>query len=233
MEGTGEGEAREATETAGAADGEAGPDPAGAWRRPPRHVVVVAAVVAGVVLIGGVALAARGGDPSPPPAADAGTARSDRSTSTTAEPVDTTATTLAPTTVAPPVTEAAPTSAPASAPPSSRPAGTAPPAAQAATCFAPWPPAGGPLPTVAGGPGQAVAFGPPSASCVNAAGGCMVSVVLRWSDGYTEVGSMVLAEPGSYTASGDRGTNWNFTVSDDRLCSANGGNYSNVWPPGT
>ncbi|HEY7070561.1 MAG TPA: hypothetical protein VH479_10620 [Acidimicrobiales bacterium] len=232
MEGTGEGEAGEATETAGAGDGETGPDPAGAWRRPPRHVVVVAAVVAGVVLIGGVALAAQGGDPSPPPAADAGTARSDRSTSTATEPAEAT-TVVAPTTVAPPVTEAAPTSAPASAPPSSRPAGTAPPAAQAATCFAPWPPAGGPLPTVAGGPGQAVAFGPPSASCMNAAGGCMVSVVLRWSDGYTEVGSMVLAEPGSYTASGDRGTNWNFTVSDDRLCSANGGNYANVWPPGT
>jgi len=223
MEGTGE--AGEGTEAAEAAV-------AGGRRRPPRPILLVAAAIAGVMLLGGVALAARGGDPSPSPAADAETASSDRSTSSATEPVETTTTTLAPTTAAA-VTEPAPTGAP----PSSRPAGTAPPATPAAprvaTCFHPWPQPMGPLPTVVAEPGKSVAFGPPAPSCVDESDGCMVSIVLRWSDGYTEVGSAVLAEPGSYTVNGDRGTTGTFTVSDGRVCTATGGNYSNVWPPGT
>ena len=84
-----------------------------------------------------------------------------------------------------------------------------------------------------GGPDKFVAFGPPAAGCVDVADGCRVSVTLRWSDGYTEVASRVLAEPGQYTVNGDRGTNWTFTVSDDRVCISNGGNWTNVWPLGT
>jgi hypothetical protein len=90
-----------------------------------------------------------------------------------------------------------------------------------------------PQPTVPAPPGQSVASGPPTTHCIDGADGCLVSVVLRWSDGYTEVASLVLAEPGSYTVNGDRGTSWSFAVSDDGVCTDTGGTYSDVWRPGT
>jgi hypothetical protein len=232
---TGEGEAGD--EAADAAP--AGGDGEGGERRwPERPVVLAVGVIAGVVLIGGLALAARGGDPAPSTEASAQSEPSERSTSTTAEPVDTTGTTLAATTAppAPPVTGPAPTTAPPpTGPPRSVPPATQtpPPPSRAASCAHPWPPPSGPLPTVFAPPGSFSAFGPPAASCVDVADGCLVSVTLRWSDGYTEVGSLVLAEPGQYTVNGDRGTSWTFTVDDAPVCISNGGNWSNVWPPGT
>jgi hypothetical protein len=75
-------------------------------------------------------------------------------------------------------------------------------------------------------------FGPRAAGCVDVAEGCLVSFVLL-VDGFAEVGSLVLAAPRSYTVSGDRGTNWNFAVHDDLTCTAHGGTWENVWPPGT
>lgn len=229
---TGEGEGLDEAADAATPDGEDDGDGDAGGRRWP--VVLAAAAIAGVVLVSGVALAAVGGDASPQPEAGAPAEPSERSTSTTTEPAETTSTTLATTTTAvpaPPVTEPAPTAAP----PSSRPPATQAPAPpRPATCFRPWPASGGgTLPTVVAGPGKFVAFGPPTRSCEDVADGCLVSVTLRWSDGYTEVGSLVVAEPGQYTATGDRGTSGTFTVSADRVCTSTGGHYSNVWPLGT
>src|SRR5262245_1325714 len=234
----GEGEGLDEAADAATPEGDDDDNDAGGPRWP---VVVVAAIIAGVVLISGVALAAVGGDAGPQPDAGAPAEPTERSTSTTTEPVGTTATstTLAPTTTAAPaapVSDAAPTTAaPAARPPRSVPPATQAPAPpRPATCFRPWPNSGaGTLPTVYAGPGKFVAFGPPGASCVDVADGCLVAVTLRWSDGYSEVGSAVVAEPGQYTVNGDRGTTWTFTVNNDRMCTSNGGNYSNVWPPGT
>jgi hypothetical protein len=230
---TGEGEGSDQAADAAAAEAAGDGDGAAGERRwPARPVALLAAATAGVVLLSGVALAALGGERHPPEAG-ARTEPSGRSTSTTAEAAETTSTTVAPTTtVAPaPVTEPGATAAP----PSSRPPATQGPAPpRTATCFRPWPPfRGGTLPTVVGGPGKFVAFGPPTPGCVDVDDGCLVSITLGWSDGYTEVGSAVLAEPGQYPVNGDRGTTWMFTVSGDRVCSSSGGNYSNVWPPGT
>jgi hypothetical protein len=231
---TGEGEGSDQAADAAAAEAAGDGDGAAGERRwPARPVALLAAATAGVVLLSGVALAALGGERHPPEAG-ARTEPSGRSTSTTAEAAETTSTTVAPTTTvapAPPVTEPAATAAP----PSSRPPATQGPAPpRTATCFRPWPPfRGGTLPTVVGGPGKFVAFGPPTPGCVDVDDGCLVSITLGWSDGYTEVGSAVLAEPGQYPVNGDRGTTWMFTVSGDRVCSSSGGNYSNVWPPGT
>ena len=228
---TGEGEGSH--EAADAKAAEAAGD-AGGWRRPVRPVALVAGMIAGVVILGAVALAARGGDPSPSPDASTEVALSERSTSTTTEPVETTATstTVAPTTTAAAVSESIPTTA-GPAPPRSVPPATQAPSPRHATCNPLWPPGTGPMPTVFAPPDKFVAFAPPAASCVNEADGCLVAVTLRWSDGYTEVGSAVLAEPGQYTVNGDRGTTWNFTVTNDRVCVSNGGSWSNTWPPGT
>ncbi len=222
--------------------GDAGDGEASGARRgrrwPPRPLVLAAAgVAAGVVLIGAIALAAReddgGSEPAARPGADGMQDEPERSPSTGPD-TTTTSTTVAPTTTAAPVAELAATTAPpASRPPASTPSGAQAPPPRQARCFRPWLPPTPPLPTVPAPPDKFVSFGPPAAGCVDVAEGCLVSFVLRWSDGFAEVGSLVLAVPGSYTVSGDRGTNWNFAVHDDLTCTANGGTWENVWPPGT